>query len=43
MQALFIEAGLSTIKDLEDEITRRLGQQGRHQLRRMLEKLLDAE
>jgi DNA-binding MarR family transcriptional regulator len=38
-----VEAARSTIKDLEDEITRRLGQQGHHQLRRMLEKLLDAE
>jgi DNA-binding MarR family transcriptional regulator len=37
------EAGRATIKDLEDEITRRLGQQGHHPLRRMLEKLLDAE
>ena len=38
-----VEADRSTIKDLEDEITRRLGQQGHRQLRRMLEKLLDAE
>ena len=38
-----VEAGRSTMKDLEDEITRRLGQQGHHPLRRMLEKLLDAE
>ena len=28
-----VEAGRSTIKDLGDEITRRLGQQGHHQLR----------
>jgi hypothetical protein len=35
--------GRATIKDLEDEIARRLGQQGHRQLRRMLEKLLDAE
>jgi hypothetical protein len=33
----------SPIEDLEDEITQRLGQRGHHQLRRMLEKLLDAE
>jgi hypothetical protein len=32
-----------SIEDLEDEITQRLGQRGHHQLRRMLEKLLDAE
>jgi DNA-binding MarR family transcriptional regulator len=38
-----VEAGRATIQDLEDEITRRLGQRGHHQLRRMLEKLLDAE
>jgi DNA-binding MarR family transcriptional regulator len=38
-----VAAGRSTIKDLEDEIARRLGQQGHHPLRRMLEKLLDAE
>jgi DNA-binding MarR family transcriptional regulator len=38
-----VEAGRATIKDLEDEITRRLGQQGYHPLRRMLQKLLDAE
>jgi DNA-binding MarR family transcriptional regulator len=38
-----VEAGRSTMKDLEDEITRRLGQQGHHPLRRMLEKLLEAE
>jgi DNA-binding MarR family transcriptional regulator len=28
-----VEAGRSTIKDIGDEITRRLGQQGHHQLR----------
>ena len=38
-----VEAGRSTIKGLEDEITRRLGQRGHDQLRRMLQKLLDAE
>jgi DNA-binding MarR family transcriptional regulator len=38
-----VEAGRSTIEDLEDEITQRLGHQGHHPLRRMLEKLLDAE
>jgi hypothetical protein len=38
-----VEAGRATIKDVEDETTRRLGQQGHHQLRRRLEKLLDAE
>ena len=38
-----VEAGRATIENLEDEITRRLGQRGHHQLRRMLQKLLDAE
>jgi DNA-binding MarR family transcriptional regulator len=38
-----VEAGRSTMKDFEDEISRRLGQQGHHPLRRMLEKLLEAE
>jgi len=38
-----VEAGRSTIKDIEDEITQRLWQWEHHQLRRMLEKLLDAE
>ena len=38
-----VEVGRATIEDLEDEITRRLGQRGHHQLRRMLRKLLDAE
>jgi DNA-binding MarR family transcriptional regulator len=37
------EAARTTIEDLENEITRRLGQRGHHQLRRMLEKLLDAD
>ena len=37
------EAGRVTIENLEDEITRRLGQRGHYQLRRMLEKLLEAE
>jgi DNA-binding MarR family transcriptional regulator len=39
----FVEAGRATIENLESEITQRLGQRGHHQLRRMLEKLLDAE
>jgi DNA-binding MarR family transcriptional regulator len=38
-----VEAGRVTIENLEDEITRRLGQQGHDRLRRMLEKLLAAE
>jgi CHASE3 domain sensor protein len=38
-----VEAARATIEDLEDEIIRRLGQRGHHQLRRMLQKLLDAE
>src|SRR5829696_340070 len=38
-----VEAGRATIENLEDEITRRLGQRGHQQLRRMLQKLLDAE
>jgi DNA-binding MarR family transcriptional regulator len=38
-----VEAGRVTIQNLEDEITRRLGQQGHDRLRRMLEKLLAAE
>lgn len=38
-----VEAGRSTVEDLENEITRRLGQRGHHQLRRLLQKLLDAE
>ena len=38
-----VEAGRITIQNLEDEITRRLGQQGHDRLRRMLEKLLAAE
>jgi DNA-binding MarR family transcriptional regulator len=38
-----LEAGRATIESLEDEITQRLGQRGHHQLRRMLQKLLDAE
>jgi DNA-binding MarR family transcriptional regulator len=38
-----VEAGRATIENLEDEITQRLGQRGHHQLRRMLQKLLDAE
>jgi DNA-binding MarR family transcriptional regulator len=38
-----VEAGRATIEYLEDEITQRLGQRGHRQLRRMLEKLLDAE
>jgi hypothetical protein len=38
-----VEAGRATMKDLEDEITRRLGQRGHHQLRRMLQELLDVE
>ena len=38
-----VEAGQATIENLEDEITQRLGQRGHHQLRRMLQKLLDAE
>jgi DNA-binding MarR family transcriptional regulator len=37
-----VAAGRATIEDLEDEITRRLGQRGHDQLRRMLQKLLDA-
>jgi DNA-binding MarR family transcriptional regulator len=38
-----VEAGRVTIEGLEHEITRRLGQHGHRQLRRMLQKLLDAE
>jgi DNA-binding MarR family transcriptional regulator len=38
-----VEAGRVTIEDLEEEITRRLGRHGHRQLRRMLQKLLDAE
>ena len=38
-----VDAARATIEDLEDEIIRRLGQRGHHQLRRMLQKLLDAE
>jgi DNA-binding MarR family transcriptional regulator len=38
-----VEAARATIEDLEDEIIRRLGRRGHHQLRRMLQKLLDAE
>jgi DNA-binding MarR family transcriptional regulator len=38
-----VAAGRATIENLEDEITRRLGQRGHHPLRRMLEKLLDAK
>ena len=38
-----VDAARATIEDLEDEIIRRLGQRGHHRLRRMLQKLLDAE
>jgi DNA-binding MarR family transcriptional regulator len=36
-----VEAGRVTIEGLEDEITKRLGQRGRAQLRRLLAKLLE--
>ena len=37
-----IAAGIATIEDLENRITEMLGEQGHRQLRRLLERLLDA-